>query len=229
MAAGDRTESLTTGLQELSARIAQLQEELLDAGQERQNCLEELGELDRALPREQQAWLEALAAEDARDRIRKVSAELSGNWADRLTDQASEILRAITGGRYFGIQVNTGTRNGSLTVTDGVRIYQPEQLSTGTADQIRMAVRLSVAQLLEEEPMPLVFDDAFLTWDDVRLSQLLEYLAGCGRQVLIFTGQNREELLLIGEKLSYHKIMLDENRAAVYSHTDMRYDNSILQ
>lgn len=77
--------------------------------------------------------------------------------------------------------------------------------------------------------MPLVFDDAFLTWDDVRLSQLLEYLAGCGRQVLIFTGQNREELLLIGEKLSYHKIMLDENRAAVYSHTDMRYDNSILQ
>ncbi len=228
MAAGDRTESLTTGLQELSARIAQLQEELLDAGQERQNCLEELGELDRALPREQQAWLEALAAEDARDRIRKVSAELSGNWADRLTDQASEILRAITGGRYFGIQVNTGTRNGSLTVTDGVRIYQPEQLSTGTADQIRMAVRLSAAQLLEEEPMPLVFDDAFLTWDDVRLSQLLEYLAGCGRQVLIFTGQNREELLLIGEKLSYHKIMLDENRAAVYSHTDMRYDNSIL-
>ena len=229
MAAGDRTESLTTGLQELSARIAQLQEELLDAGQERQNCLEELGELDRALPREQQAWLEALAAEDARDRIRKVSAELSGNWADRLTDQASEILRAITGGRYFGIQVNTGTRNGSLTVTDGVRIYQPEQLSTGTADQIRMAVRLSAAQLLEEEPMPLVFDDAFLTWDDVRLSQLLEYLAGCGRQVLIFTGQNREELLLIGKKLSYHKIMLDENRAAVYSHTDMRYDNSILQ
>ncbi|MBR9936418.1 AAA family ATPase [Oscillospiraceae bacterium Marseille-Q3528] len=229
MAAGDQTESLTTGLQELSARIAQLQEELLDAGQERQNCLEELGELDRALPREQQAWLEAMAAEDARDRIRKVSAELSGNWADRLTDQASEILRAITGGRYFGIQVNTGTRNGSLTVTDGVRIYQPEQLSTGTADQIRMAVRLSAAQLLEEEPMPLVFDDAFLTWDDVRLSQLLEYLAGCGRQVLIFTGQNREELLLIGEKLSYHKIMLDENRAAVYSHTDMRYDNSILQ
>ena len=229
MAAGDQTESLTTGLQELSARIAQLQEELLDAGQERQNCLEELGELDRALPREQQAWLEAMAAEDARDRIRKVSAELSGNWADRLMDQASEILRAITGGRYFGIQVNTGTRNGSLTVTDGVRIYQPEQLSTGTADQIRMAVRLSAAQLLEEEPMPLVFDDAFLTWDDVRLSQLLEYLAGCGRQVLIFTGQNREELLLIGEKLSYHKIMLDENRAAVYSHTDMRYDNSILQ
>ena len=70
MAAGDQTESLTTGLQELSARIAQLQEELLDAGQERQNCLEELGELDRALPREQQAWLEAMAAEDARDRIR---------------------------------------------------------------------------------------------------------------------------------------------------------------
>lgn len=229
VAAGDRMESLTAGLQELSARIAQLQEELLDAGQERANCLEELSELDRALPREQQAQLEALAAEDARDRIRRVSAELSGNWADRLMDQASEILRAITGGRYFGIQVDTGTSNHSLTVTDGSHVYQPEQLSTGTGDQIRMAVRLSAAQLLEEEPMPLIFDDAFLTWDDGRLSQLLGYLADCGRQVLIFTGQNREELLLIREKLSYHKIMLDENREAVYSHTDMRYDNSILQ
>ena len=201
-------------LQELHARIAQLQEELLDAGQARENCLEEVGELDQALPGERQARTEELAAEDARDRIRKVSAALSGNWADRLMDQASEILRSITGGRYFGIRVDTenrsGTAGGTLTVTDGARIYQPEQLSTGTGDQIRMAARLSAAMLLEEEPMPLIFDDAFLTWDDRRLSQLLHYLAGCGRQVLIFTGQNREELLLIGEKLSYHKIILDE-------------------
>ena len=70
-------------------------------------------------------------------------------------------------------------------------------LSRGTADQVYLAVRLAVCQLClgQDDPSPLVLDDALLTFDEERLELALDCLAGFGRQVVLFSCQQREAQL----------------------------------
>ena len=75
-------------------------------------------------------------------------------------------------------------------------------LSTGTADQLYLAVRLAICEMIlpPEQNPPLILDDALLTFDDMRLGKTLEYLTRLGekRQILLFTCQGREAAYLSG-------------------------------
>ena len=75
-------------------------------------------------------------------------------------------------------------------------------LSQGTADQLYLAVRLAICSLVlpEEEPCPLVLDDALANFDDDRLKLALELLRELGeeRQILLLTCHSREGRLLSG-------------------------------
>ena len=70
-----------------------------------------------------------------------------------------------------------------------------EQLSQGTRDQLALAIRLGVADLLADAlPLPLFFDDSFVHYDSRRLEQLRPTLDRLGktRQWVLFT--HREDL-----------------------------------
>ena len=71
------------------------------------------------------------------------------------------------------------------------------QVSRGTMEQIYFALRMACAEFLnQEDALPLILDDAFLTYDDTRLEQTLRWLALSGRQVLLFTCHRREQEIL---------------------------------
>ena len=85
----------------------------------------------------------------------------------------------------------------------------------GTLEQIYLAFRLAVGEIVtKEEPMPVIFDEAFGMYDEKRLMQTLRAL-DCqirkeqGRQILIFTCQKREMELLEQSGITYHKIVLE--------------------
>ena len=63
-----------------------------------------------------------------------------------------------------------------------------DYLSTGTIEQIYLALRLSIANVIITEELPIIIDDIFVTYDDQRLYETLscigEYL---NRQIIIFT------------------------------------------
>ena len=204
-----RTDQELPELEEMKDRLyrEQLLEELEEREREQEDRKEELRILEQPTEKEAGKQLELDACRDAEERIRSAAMELSGAWAVRLEQEASRILASVTAGRYRGLKIKDRME---VTVTDGQRIYRPEQLSTGTKEQIRVSVRLSSALLLTEEPLPLLFDDAFLAWDEGRLERLLCWLPSCERQILLFTGQKREEELLDRNNLPYHKIVLDE-------------------
>jgi hypothetical protein len=62
-------------------------------------------------------------------------------------------------------------------VWDGNRSLKLFQLSTGCIDQVYLALRIGLQDLfLGEESMPLLFDDAFVYFDEKRLERLLFYL-----------------------------------------------------
>jgi hypothetical protein len=75
-----------------------------------------------------------------------------------------------------------------------------EQASTGTIDQLYLALRLSMALLLQRENrdlLPLLFDDSFAMYDEKRLAASIGYLKKAyPAQILLFTCHHREEKIL---------------------------------
>ena len=151
----------------------------------REQC-EECGDSDtlRILRRRQQAL--ALAAET----LEKTAAEMGDQTAGILNRRASEIFAAFTDGAYQSLRMD-GERH--LSVWDGVRNIPAERLSRGTVEQIYLAVRLAAADILLEEPVPLILDDVFAFYDDNRLESALKWLSSQRKQVIIFTCHKREE------------------------------------
>ena len=167
---------------------------------------------DRA---ELEARREALCVELARRRTEYAAIEgaiaaldeangaLQQRFAPQLTRLAGELLGRLTGGRYEGVALNREFE-ASARSADGLLPRSTLALSRGTADQIYLAVRLAVCRLClpEEDAGPVVLDDALLTFDDARMALALEVLAGLGRQVLLFSCQQREAKLGIGSILT---------------------------
>ena len=126
----------------------------------------------------------------AEETLRTVAVEMGDQTSRLLNRRASEIFSAFTDGAYQSLRMD-GERH--LSVWDGVRSIPTERLSRGTIEQIYLAVRLAAADLILEEPVPLILDDVFVFYDDKRLESALKWLSSQGKQVIIFTCHKREE------------------------------------
>ena len=126
-----------------------------------------------------------------------------------LNQTASELVAGITGGIYNSMSIDEELNIFLNTPTRQIPIHQ---ISSGTMDQIYLAVRLAAAKLVQDahECMPLVFDDSFVLYDDERLKTAMKWLKKtCTGQVIIFTCHQREAQLLTANQIPYHMIRLD--------------------
>ena len=144
----------------------------------------EVSETLKMLQRKQKALI--LAEET----LKKAAREMGDQTARLMNRRASEIFADITGGAYQLLRIDADRH---LSAWDGVRSIPAERLSRGTIEQIYLAVRLAAADVLLEEPMPVILDDVFAFYDDKRLEAALKWLSGQGKQVIIFTCHKREE------------------------------------
>ncbi|HYF91855.1 MAG TPA: AAA family ATPase [Symbiobacteriaceae bacterium] len=148
-----------------------------------------------ALTEEKAGYDEELAAlELARTTIEAVSGDMHREFAPRLNRALSGAVAAVTGARYRAAQVDEHAGIRLLTPDD--RTLEPEQLSAGTADQLYLALRVALLDLVTagQEPLPLLLDDPFVQYDDRRAAAALAFLADMarGRQVLLMTCHRRE-------------------------------------
>lgn len=133
--------------------------------------------------------------------LSQANTQLQNRFSPALGARAAEIFRAITGGRYEKVLLS---RSFALEAepTGDCAGRSVQLLSQGTADQLYLAVRLAICEMVlpAEHAVPLVLDDALLSFDDGRLHSALDYLlqAGQQRQILLFTCQHREESYLTG-------------------------------
>ena len=145
-------------------------------------------EIDR-----QQADYDALDV--AIDALRQADAQLHARFSPQLSKQAGAYFSLLTGGQYDTVSL---TRDLAVAVREtGSTAEQPlATVSQGTADQLYLALRLAVTDLLlpKADAAPLVLDDALLTFDDHRLELALGCLSNLARerQVILFTCQHRE-------------------------------------
>lgn len=121
---------------------------------------------------------------------------LQRKFAPRISQRAQELMQEMTEGRYDRLSLNEDL---SLLAGAGQEETLHDILwrSDGTIDQLYFALRLAVAEELTPEA-PLVLDDAFVRFDDIRLKAVLKILRREAerKQVILFTCQHREKELM---------------------------------
>ena len=181
----------------LQQQIAQVQGRL-DAGRDAQALGDQISRLEEELAR-QQAEYDALRL--SLDALQAANTTLQNRFSPELGRRAAEIFADMTGSTWSHILLDREFHLSAESGSDPTR-RSVQLLSAGTADQLYLAVRLAICEMIlpPEQNPPLILDDALLTFDDARLSTTLDYLTrlGAQRQILLFTCQGREAALLRG-------------------------------
>ncbi len=144
---------------------------------------EELKELQRTIK----------ALELAAQKMQEASEQMKGDFGSHLNEQASYIFEQITEGKYSRLQITEGL---GISVFENNRWVQANRLSRGTQEQIYFALRMAALDLLYEEKLPVILDDAFVFYDEKRLKSTLKWLWEQPRQVIIFSCREREKKIV---------------------------------
>jgi uncharacterized protein YhaN len=110
-----------------------------------------------------------------------------------LLSRARELFRKLTLDRYLGLDTDTDDKGNPylLARTAADRLLDISALSTGTRDQLYLALRFAaLEQFIDRRgPLPLVLDDLFVHFDDERTAAGLAVLDQVAdqAQVLLFT------------------------------------------
>lgn len=146
---------------------------------------------------------------EAKERIQQIATEIRKSFAFHLNDSCGHALAEITNGRYDSLWID---ENLQLYVNAKEGFFPLEQASTGTIDQLYLALRLSIALLLQKENqeyLPLLFDDSFAMYDERRLSASLSYVnKAYPAQILLFSCHHREAKILQELGISFEQTEL---------------------
>jgi len=189
-------EGVLENISQLDQRVGEERTELqrMDGGalaaQKAEEAEEKLAEIRRLTEEYTLLKVSAKALEDEIERFRKENQNPILNLASRYFSQLT--LNSFQGMRTDiddrGDQLIVGVRNEKERVT-------VEGLSSGTRDQLFMALRLASLEyrLEKNRPMPFIVDDVLINFDEGRSEATLKALAGFGQknQVLLFTHHNQ--------------------------------------
>lgn len=193
---------------ELSESLIQLKEQWKEKENRYYNIEEQLQELSSVSPEEEELEENVMAMDMAISMIQKISSQIYDDVSDELHEAVSKNISRITGGKYDSIILDEELH---LFIWENGKKIQVNQLSRGTLEQAYLAMRLAVGDILmKEEPMPVLLDETFSMYDDIRLCESLKWLSDYQGQILLFSCQKRELEALDQMGISYNKVALEE-------------------
>lgn len=199
---------MTAALDKMRWRKEHFETELEEKKIQMENCQQEMqfsaqvysGDKERIYKENKEALVMA------HEYMLKAMQKLQSSTGVSLKKRTSEIFSEITGGYYTQVQIDDNLCVGVHTKD---RYVPLEQLSRGTIWQVYFAYRMAAGELLtQEEPLPIILDDAFVMYDEVRLTQVLKWLSKQEKQVLLFTCQKREQEILERMGAAYREVCL---------------------
>ncbi len=180
-AAVSRTEDDAEWTQKLAA-LRSKEENIIEQRKEQETYLVEINKLKEQIAANN---VENAAVDLAIRTIQDLSEEIYDSFGSVLNEQVSALVRRITNDKYTEVRIDDQLK---VMVKSGNSYISMDYLSTGTIEQIYLALRLSIANVLIAEDLPIIIDDIFVTYDYQRLydtlSCLNEYL---NRQIILFT------------------------------------------
>lgn len=180
-AAVSRTEDDAEWTQKLAV-LRSKEENIIEQRKEQETYLVEINKLKEQIAAND---VENAALDLAIRTIQDLSEEIYDSFGSVLNEQVSALVRRITNDKYTEVRIDDQLK---VMVKSGNSYISMDYLSTGTIEQIYLALRLSIANVLIAEDLPIIIDDIFVTYDYQRLydtlSCLNEYL---NRQIILFT------------------------------------------
>ena len=171
------------------------------------DCKTKAEALKQVLAENERIQEELNAIDLAQDTMTSLSTSIRDSFGFYLNKAASQLISGITGGIYTSMSID---ENLDVFMNTPEKLVPIEQVSSGTMDQIYLAVRLAAARLVQNgsrDTMPLIFDDSFVLYDDDRLRTALKWLVKAyDSQIIIFTCHQREAQLLTANQVKYHLI-----------------------
>jgi uncharacterized protein YhaN len=171
-------------------------EELLLKNQARYNDLEQV---------QKQNTVELEAIKLALTSIQELSTDIHDSFGQQLNSAVSEVISEVTSKKYTDLKIDEKLEvkvgwNGDYVLLD--------RLSAGTIDQVYFALRLAVADLLlGKDEVPLLLDDSFALYDEMRVKSALTKISE-RKQIILFTCHTREKKLLEELGIPYHFVDL---------------------
>lgn len=162
-------------------KTAALQRELEDLPMDRGQLMDRWAALEQQrqqlLEKEQALTLAQEALEAARLQQERV-------YAPQLTKLAGGYLAGLTDGQYDGLVLEQDFVLQVLEADSG--LARPlAGLSTGTQNQVWLALRLAITKLLLPADTPIWLDDALLTFDECRTALAMDVLVEENRQIIL--------------------------------------------
>ena len=170
------------------------------------NCKMQVTNLRRVLTENDRIREEITAIELAQETLTELSSSIRDSFGLYLNKEASDLVGGITGGIYDSLSID---ENLNVFLNTKRKLVPIEQVSSGTMDQVYLALRLAAAKLLQGdgEPFPLIFDDSFTQYDEERLRTALKWMAEAyGGQMLIFTCHKRESQILQAHEIDFNYV-----------------------
>ena len=172
------------------------------------HCKDQTESLKQVLAENDRIREEITAIDLALETMTELSATIRDSFGLYLNKTASDLISGITGGIYDSMSVD---ENLNVFMNTRTRLVPVEQVSSGTMDQIYLALRLAAAKLIQPEGdyMPLIFDDSFVLYDEDRLHTALKWLKKAyPGQIIIFTCHQREAQMMTADQIAYHLITM---------------------
>lgn len=174
--------------------------------------LDNLVNLEEKLESDMQNKTELLQKEEiinlAIENLTKAYEEMKTTITPKFTNNLSEGIKEITNNKYEKVAIND--ENGMIIENARGEYIEANKLSTGTIDQLYLALRLSMIKDLSKETLPIILDETFAYFDNARLEKIIQYLNEKAEehQTIIFTCTNREKEILDNLKIEYNYIEL---------------------
>lgn len=149
------------------------------------------------------------ALELAKNTIESLSKDIHKQFAPAINQRVGKIINQITNGKYQAVKIDNKLEMGVSNPITG-EIINVNRLSGGTIDQLYFALRFGIIKSMADKKLPLILDDCFIQYDDIRLENILRFLEDISkeRQIILFTCQRREIELLDKMGAGYNLIYL---------------------
>lgn len=134
--------------------------------------------------------------------------EMKTTITPKFTKNLSESIQKISSNKYNKVTIND--ENGMIIENNRGEYVEAIKLSTGTIDQLYLALRLSMIDELSKENLPIILDESFAYSDNNRLKNILQYLTSDlnNHQTIIFTCTDREQKMLEEMNIPYNVVEL---------------------
>ena len=149
------------------------------------------------------------ALELSKSTLLRVMLENKEDNLPKIIEKTSLYFREITEDKYEYVMIYDDLKLSVKSRDLGITIDE-KNLSTGTIGQLYLSFRLALIEIISEEKIPLIMDDALLTFDDRRARTTMKLLRKISedRQVLYFTSSTRD--LKVADEMKLNILRLEK-------------------